>query len=94
MQRCDPARLKSYALLEDLTRSRLPANSHKSVIRVAVIVILSLLFILAASRTAEASLYFPHVTNPGSWDTEICVVNISDSVSLTGHFRASDPQKR
>jgi len=41
-----------------------------------------------ASSFSSNLLYFPHIVSTDNWETEICVVNTSDSQSLTGVFKA------
>ncbi|HOO89534.1 MAG TPA: hypothetical protein PLA74_01795 [Syntrophales bacterium] len=37
---------------------------------------------------SSTKLYFPHVASTTVWETELCVINTSDSQSLTGTFKA------
>jgi len=36
----------------------------------------------------RASLYYPHIASIGVWETEICVINTSDSQTINGLFKA------
>ncbi|MEA2038908.1 MAG: hypothetical protein U9N82_03640, partial [Thermodesulfobacteriota bacterium] len=38
--------------------------------------------------SSSGLLYFPHIASADDWETEICVINISDSQTLNGVFRA------
>ena len=35
-----------------------------------------------------SSLYFPHISTKNSWETEVCIINTSNSKSLTGNLSA------
>ena len=39
-------------------------------------------------QIGNAYLYFPHIDSAGTWETEICAINTSDSQTLNGTFKA------
>ena len=43
---------------------------------------------LILPATAYASLYFPHITSDGTWDTEIALINTSANQTLNGTLNA------
>jgi hypothetical protein len=44
---------------------------------------------VTASSSSGNSLYFPHIASQtGGWETEICVINTSDTQTLNGTFKA------
>ncbi len=46
----------------------------------------ALVLLLFGVATVHAALYFPHVATTGGWQTEICVINPSSTVTVTGNL--------
>lgn len=44
--------------------------------------------LVVSGSVTEAPLYFPHIASTGTWETEICVINTSDTQTLNGVFKA------
>ena len=46
--------------------------------------------LVISGPVTPALLYFPHIASNATWETEICVINSSDSQTLNGTFKAYD----
>ena len=44
--------------------------------------------LVVSGSLTETPLYFPHIASAGTWETEICVINTSDTQTLNGVFKA------
>ena len=44
--------------------------------------------LVVSGSMTEVPLYFPHIASAETWETEICVINTSDTQTLNGVFKA------